>query len=134
MHLLLFVLLVFSTSAWSADAGEFGSLYLVLLKAGDSADKIDDVGLAELQKQHLAHLTKLTEAGNILVAGPFDEQDDDTLRGLCLYRAADKEEVRKLAEADPAVKAGRIQVEVQRWWFHTDRIVFPKDPGVVKTE
>jgi len=125
--LVILMFLLLPALASGADEPAFDSLYLVLLKAGPDADKIEASRLEALQKQHRAHLTKLTEQGVILVAGPFDEQDDETMRGLCLYRGESKDAVRKLAEEDPAVKAGRLEVEIQRWWFETQWISFPKE-------
>lgn len=125
---LMWMMLLLPALALAEDAPEFGSLYLVLLKAGPNAEKLTDEKLQEIQTQHLAHLRKLSEAGTIMVAGPFDEQDDDGMRGMCLYRTASKEEAKKLAEEDPAVKAGRLEVEIQRWWFHTERVAFPMAP------
>ena len=101
------------------------AVYLVLLLRGEKADELDGDALAKLQREHLAHMDKLAKDGTILVAGPFDEQDDDRMRGLCLYRAKSKADARRLAEADPAVKAGRLQVQVQRWWFEKDAVQFP---------
>ena len=125
--LLVLMSLLLSRLAFATDEHAFDSLYLVLLKTGPKADSFEPARLEELQKQHLAHLTKLTEQGVILVAGPFDEQDDETMRGMCLFRADSKDEARKLAEADPAVEAGRLAVEIQRWWFQTQWISFPME-------
>jgi uncharacterized protein len=44
----------------------------------------------------------------MVIAGPFDEQQDQTMRGMCVYRGASLEEARRLAEEDPMVKAGRL--------------------------
>ena len=45
----------------------------------------------------------MTEQGHLVLAGPFSDQPDETLRGFCLYRT-DLEETRRLAEADPSVQ------------------------------
>jgi uncharacterized protein YciI len=57
----------------------------------------------------------MTEQGHLVVAGPFSDQPDETLRGFCLYRT-DLEETRRLAESDPSVQAGRMAVDVMAWW------------------
>ena len=56
----------------------------------------------------------MTEQGHLLVAGPFSEQPDESLRGFCLYRT-DLEETRRLAESDPSVQAGRMAVDIMTW-------------------
>jgi uncharacterized protein YciI len=77
-----------------------------------------------LQRQHIGHLQAMAKAGKLVVAGPFDDQPDPRLRGMCLYRAP-VEEARRLAEEDPAVKAGRLEVEVLSWWVEKGALTFP---------
>jgi uncharacterized protein YciI len=79
---------------------------------------------AELQRQHLGHLSAMARAGKLVVAGPFDDQTDPRMRGLCIYRTS-IDEARRLAQDDPAVKAGRLEVEVLSWWVEKGAITFP---------
>ena len=48
------------------------------------------------------------------VAGPI--QDDAAIAGICLYRAGTVGRARRLAEDDPAVRAGRFDVRVMTWF------------------
>jgi uncharacterized protein YciI len=98
--------------------------YLVLLKRAPDAPKLEGPALEALQKKHLAHLRAMYEAGKMAIAGPFDEQEDETLRGMCLYRVATLGEARTLAEEDPMVKAGRLRVEVLAWWVEKGYVSF----------
>jgi uncharacterized protein YciI len=68
----------------------------------------------ELQKAHLANISKLAESGQMVLAGPFGGQGD--LRGLFFYNVKTLAEARELADSDPAVKAGRLRVELLPWW------------------
>jgi len=77
-----------------------------------------------LQRQHIGHLQAMARAGKLVVAGPFDDQTDPRMRGLCIYRTS-LEEARRLAQDDPAVKAGRLEVEVLSWWVEKGAITFP---------
>lgn len=43
--------------------------------------------------------------------------DDSDIAGISVYNTATMEEAIKLAEADPAVKAGRLIVEAHPWWL-----------------
>jgi uncharacterized protein YciI len=79
---------------------------------------------AELQKQHLAHMKKMHMAGRLVIAGPL--VDDGTIRGLVVYKAASIEEARAWAEADPAVKAGRLKVEMHPWMVQKGILNEPK--------
>ena len=49
---------------------------------------------------------------------------DPRMRGLCIYRTS-LDEARRLAQEDPAVKAGRLEVEVLSWWVEKGAITFP---------
>ena len=93
---------------------EFDRYSLVILRRGPRAAEFSDEELDRLQEEHLAHLRSLRERGAILAGGPFDDQDDDSFRGMSLY-GVPLEEARALAEADPAVRAGRLRVEVVTW-------------------
>ena len=96
---------------------------LVLLRRGPRAHEYAGEELDRLQEAHLAHLGAMREQGHMLVAGPFGDQPDETLRGICLYRT-DLEETRRLAEQDPSVQAGRMRVEVLSWYVPEGEIRF----------
>jgi uncharacterized protein len=94
---------------------ELDSYTFVLLKRGPRAAEYSGEELDRLQEQHLAHLDAMREQGHMLIAGPFSDQPDESLRGFCLYKT-DLDETRRLAESDPSVQAGRIAVDVMTWW------------------
>lgn len=96
----------------------------VLLRRGPRALEYDDAELERLQAAHLAHLAAMGERGALLVAGPFRGQPDETLRGLCVYRTS-LAETRALVEADPAVRAGRMQADVFTWLTQAGAVEFP---------
>jgi uncharacterized protein len=102
--------------------------YLVLLKRPTNAPKLDEQALEALQNKHVGQLRAMYEAGKLVVAGPFDEQADQAFRGMCLYRVATLAEARKLAEDDPPVKAGRLQVGVLAWSVEKGAITFKPPP------
>jgi uncharacterized protein YciI len=108
---------------------EFEQFTLVLLKRPPNPPKLEENELGELQKQHLAHLTKMGDSGKMVIAGPFGDQRDQTYRGACIYRLP-IEEARKLAESDPMVKAGRLMVEAVTWHVGKGYMTFPKAPPV----
>jgi uncharacterized protein len=86
----------------------------VLLRRGPRADEYSDQELEEIQKGHLAFLDAMHEQGHLLLSGPFTDQDDETKRGFCLYRTS-VEDTMRLAEQDPALRAGRMSAEVMTW-------------------
>jgi uncharacterized protein YciI len=103
--------------------------YLVLLKRPANAPQLEPKTVEDLQRRHLEHFKSMYLAGKMVVAGPFDEQKDPTLRGLCLYRVGSLEEARKLAEADPMVQARRLEVEVLAWWVEKGAVNFRPPPA-----
>jgi uncharacterized protein YciI len=94
---------------------ELDGYSFVLLKRGPRAFEYTEEELGRLQEQHLAHLDAMRDQGHLLLAGPFSDQADETLRGFCLYRTS-VEETRRLVESDPSVRAGRMAVDVMGWW------------------
>jgi uncharacterized protein len=89
---------------------------LVLLRRPASPPDYPEEELERIQREHLDYLARLREAGQIVTNGPVDEQPDPSLRGLAFYRTGSLEHTRQLAEADPAVRAGRLTTEIMTWY------------------
>jgi uncharacterized protein YciI len=87
----------------------------VLLRRPADATDYPEEQLSEIQEQHLAHLDELRKRGVLLLAGPFDDQADESLRGLCVLTSG-LEETREDMARDPAVLAGRLVADVMSWW------------------
>ena len=102
---------------------ELESFALVLLRSGPNADDFSHAELEHFQAVHLAHLEAMTKAGKLAGAGPFSDQPDESLRGLCFYRCG-TDEARGLAERDPSVQAGRMAVDVMTWWTQKGSVSF----------
>ena len=105
---------------------EMETVQLVLLLRAPTWKKLPAEESAALQKEHLAHLTTMAEAGKMVVAGPFSDQADPAYRGACIYRVGSVAEARALAEQDPIVKAGQLRVEVMTWWYGKGYMTFPR--------
>jgi uncharacterized protein YciI len=89
---------------------------LVLLKRPANPPAMSDGEIDRLQDLHVGYLTSLTASGEIRVAGPFDEQPDVSLRGMALYQTGSLDRTKELASLDPAVVAGRIEVDVMYYY------------------
>ena len=87
--------------------------FVVFLKSGPKRSQNKEEA-QEIQKKHMAYLEKMAQMGKTSITGPFEGDCD--IRGIVVYHTATAEEARGLAEADPAVKAGRLVVEVHPWW------------------
>jgi uncharacterized protein YciI len=104
---------------------EFDSYELAILLRPRSRTEIDEEAAELLQAQHLGHLAAMKDAGYLKVAGPLTKQPEETWRGICVYKVGSIEEVRRLAEADPAVRAGQLAVEVMGWLTAKGSFSFP---------
>ncbi|WP_375766247.1 YciI family protein [Archangium gephyra] len=105
---------------------DFEKHYLVILRRGPSWSPEVTPAVERIQSEHMAHLNRMADSGKMIIAGPFGEQQDPTFRGACLYKTETLEEARKLAEEDPAVKAGRLKVEIMAWYTEKGYMAFPK--------
>ena len=95
---------------------ELEAFELVLLRRPASATDYPDEELERIQREHLGYLAGLRATGHIVTNGPVVEQPDPSLRGLGFYRTGSLDQSRQLAEADPAVRAGRLAVEIMTWY------------------
>ncbi len=86
--------------------------YLGLLYKGSVRTQSADES-AKIQSGHLQHLESLYKQGILLIAGPMG--DDGDLRGIVVLKVKSLEEAQALVNKDPAVKAGRLRVELHPW-------------------
>jgi uncharacterized protein YciI len=96
---------------------------LAVLRRPPGASTYDEATLSQIQAEHVAYHATLREAGQVVTNGPVTDQVDESLRGLTFYRTGSLAEARRLAEADPAVRAGRLTVDVMRWYCPTGTMV-----------
>jgi len=94
---------------------KMNTVFLGFLKKGpnrkDGDDQVPEV--KELQKAHLANITRLAGMKKLIVAGPFG--DDGLLRGIFVFRVDSLQEAEGLCATDPMVKIGRLVVELHPW-------------------
>jgi uncharacterized protein len=109
--LLLRALLPRDDGAVDLDAYE-----LVFLVRPQDAPTYDEEVLDRIQRDHLAFHADLRARGEVATNGPLIDPPDSTLRGITIYRTGSLERARDLAEQDPAVRAGRLAVQVMTWW------------------
>ena len=88
----------------------------VLLRRPKQIPDMPSDQVEELQTRHLVHLKAMKDSGQMLFAGPLDEQPDDSWRGLCVYHTGSLEATRRLAQSDPSVVAGRLEVDVMYFY------------------
>jgi uncharacterized protein YciI len=86
---------------------------MAFLKRGPDRSQ-DSVEAARLQAAHMANIHRMAEEGSLVLAGPF--VDDGALRGIYIFNVSTVEEARALTATDPAVKAGRLAMELHPWY------------------
>ena len=87
--------------------------FIAFLKRGPERSQ-DKKVTDSLQALHLGHLGKMYELGYADISGPFG--DDGDIRGITIYNVPTLQMADSLANSDPAVKAGRLVIEVHPWW------------------
>ncbi|QHL88090.1 hypothetical protein GU926_11870 [Nibribacter ruber] len=93
--------------------GEMKTYYMAILKKGPNRTH-DALTAARIQDEHMAHINKMAADGKLTMAGPF--MDDGELRGIFIFNVKTMEEAKALTEADPAVKSGRLVMELHPWY------------------
>jgi uncharacterized protein YciI len=97
------------------NADEYGMSRYVMafLKIGPNRSQ-DSITAANLQKAHLENIGRLAKDGKLVLAGPF--LDGGEIRGIYIFAVDNLEEAKSLTETDPAVKAGRLVMELHPWY------------------
>jgi uncharacterized protein YciI len=96
-------------------ADEYGMRQYVIafLKKGPNRNQ-DSVTATQLQDAHMKNINRMAEEGKLAIAGPF--MDTGELRGIYIFSVATVEEAKALTESDPAIKAGRLSMELHPWY------------------
>jgi len=86
---------------------------LGLLKRPADAPSFSEDELEKLQAGHLENIGKMADSGDLVIAGPVEE--GGALRGILIFRTRDMTRVEELVARDPAIQAGRLELELYRW-------------------
>ncbi|HEY1508067.1 MAG TPA: YciI family protein [Solirubrobacteraceae bacterium] len=98
---------------------------LVVLRRPAHPATYDDETIERIQREHLAYHASLRESGDVVTNGPVIDPPDESFRGLTFYRTGSLEQARRLAQGDPAVQAGRLEVDVMTWYCPPGTMVRP---------
>ncbi len=93
---------------------EMTTYYVGFLHRGPTWTPEETPEVERIQAKHLAHIQKMVDSGDLLLAGPF--LDGGELRGMLVFQVGSREEAEALANSDPAVKAGRLIVNIHPWY------------------
>jgi uncharacterized protein YciI len=104
---------------------ELEAFELVILRRPARPTEYDDDTAERLQREHLAFHAALRERGDVVTNGPLRDQPDESVRGIAFYRTGSVGRARELAEQDPAVRAGQLEVDVMTWWCPAGTMIRP---------
>ncbi len=127
--LVLLVIVLAATAAIAATGPggyEMTTYYVAFLYRGPNWTPQQTDETRKIQQDHLAHIQKMADSGKLVVAGPFT--DDGEIRGIFVFQGVSAEEAQQLAANDPAVKAGRLRIELHPWFAAKGIRVDPPAP------
>ena len=101
--------------AMKLGADEYGMAQYVMafLKAGPNRSQ-DSTTRMELQAAHLANISRMADAGQLVLAGPFLDGGD--IKGIYIFAVESVEEAKELTSTDPAIQAGSLIMEMHPWY------------------
>lgn len=97
----------------SGDTVIMQQYFIAFLKRGSNRDWTKQEA-DSLQALHMAHLGRMYDAGFADISGPFG--DDLDVRGITVYNVPTLQMADSLANLDPSVQAGNLEIEVRPWW------------------
>jgi len=96
--------------------------YMLIFIRGDQPQQYSDKELYDMQNEHLQHINEMADAGAVVIAGPFD--GDNEKRGILIFDVDTEAEVIKWMQDDPFVKNGRLTYEILPWWTEKGKCLF----------
>ncbi|HEX5703389.1 MAG TPA: YciI family protein [Pyrinomonadaceae bacterium] len=96
-----------------AQENKLVQFHIAIVKRGPNwTDR--SVEFQKVRQEHRNYVMSLIESGKAVAAGPFGDNTDTV--GIIIFRAANVEEAKSWADADPAAKAGHHINEMLPWW------------------
>jgi len=106
---------------------EMTTYYVALLYRGPKWTPQETPETRAIQDGHMANIQRLAQEGKLLLAGPFTDNGD--LRGIFVFKVGSMQEAQELAAADPAVKAGRLRLDIHPWYSARNITVSARSPS-----
>jgi len=100
-------------------AGGAERFVYVLLTTGPESGKKTPEERQAIFAGHMANMGRLADAGQLIIAGPFDKPTDATWRGMFVFDVRTLNEARDLVATDPGVQAGVFTPVLREMWAST---------------
>ncbi|MES2859331.1 MAG: YciI family protein [Pseudomonadota bacterium] len=107
-----------------ADQRGMRQYVLVILKTGPTRVP-DGEARTAMFSGHFANIERLSNAGKLVLAGPFGK-DPDGWRGLYVFAVTDIEEARALTATDPVIVNGEMVAEYHAWYGSAATMLLPE--------
>src|ERR1051326_4554006 len=88
--------------------------YVVFLRPHPARQTLSKEDGEHMQRNHMANIRKMADAGVLVSAGPFDDQVR-TISGIFVLKAGSLEQAQQMAAEDPTVVAHRNTVDAHAW-------------------
>lgn len=85
----------------------------MLLNKGPNQDQ-DSISLGKMMEGHMNHINEMAATGKMVVAGPFE--DGGKHRGILIFDVDSISQAIRMESSDPAVVAGRFEMQAIYWW------------------
>lgn len=105
---------------------------LVVLKTGPTPVQ-DAEARRAMFAGHFANMARWTEAGQLVLAGPFT-RDASGWRGLYVFALAGKAEAKALTETDPVIASGEMVAEYHDWYGSAALMLLPGEHAELERE
>jgi uncharacterized protein YciI len=110
--ILIVTALTYDNAHAQVDMGKMKVYYFVMLTKGPNRGQ-DSATAANIQKEHLANIKRMSDEGKLVVAGPF--MDNAEWRGIYIFDLPDNKAVAALLNSDEAISSGRLKYEIHPW-------------------
>jgi uncharacterized protein YciI len=80
----------------------------------EQAEKADKAAMEKVQMEHLKYFFNLKKQGKVPIFGPFT--DGAKIHGIFIFNSDNKEDVKKMMDQDPQVKAGYTSYEMYSYF------------------
>lgn len=107
-----------------ADARGMRSYVLVILRTGPTRVP-DGKARDAMFAGHFANIQSLADAGQLVLAGPFDDAGGDW-RGLFVFAVDSIDQARALVASDPVIRQGEMVAEYHRWYGSAAAMMLPE--------
>jgi uncharacterized protein YciI len=118
--LVLFVLLCVALTAHTQTDKK---TYFVYLNTNPDREKLEKEVVEKLQNAHLANIDSLYETGDLMAAGPFNDGG-----GIFIMYANDEDQLLSTIKTDPAIAAGRYNIEFFEFELTSGNFCQYRDP------